>query len=262
MELGYVTTIENVESLQKAGIKNIELSVPFVMQWTEEQLNANIKKLKDFGVKAESCCVLVLVDFSLYDDKDLSKSREYLSRVLPRLSRLGIKKAVFGSGGFRKMPEGITYAEAKPQIVAFLKLLSELCLPYGIDIAIEPLFKKASNTLNTARETAEIIRELNLPNIRLLIDFAHFFNENELLTEIADYKDILIHVHITNPVNRRNPIDGDGMDYRSWIKTLHDIGYDGMLVSECAEEPNFIDGVISFKNVIEKAIADVINKKS
>lgn len=231
IQIGYVASPAQLPLIKAAGIPCVEATVSAICSWSDEELAANVAAYKEAGIRFESCNCLI-GGFSLFDDPDFSKTNEYFDRVLPRLAAAGMKTLVFGSGGYRRVPEGVSREDAKARILDFLRLLSKRIEPYGFTVVIEPLNAGECNILNTSAEAAEYVRELNLPNIRLLVDYYHFLLEGERLSAIYNYKGILAHTHIANPVKRYAPIPYDGIDYAGWFKALEDIGYDGLVVAE------------------------------
>ncbi len=254
MKLGFCTGMENLGVLERAGIDCIELTVGAVDRWTDAEREEHKTRLAASPVRLLSCNSLI-GGFSLYEDEDFAQTKAYFDRVLPKLADVGVKILVFGSGGYRRVPEGLDPAAAKEKILAFLRLLSSLIRPYGITVVIEPLNRKECNVLNSAREAAGYVRELDLPNIRLLVDFYHFLLEEERIDEIAEYRGILAHTHTAHPVNRRTPVRGDGMDHAACVRALRDIGYEGLIVCESRVGADLEAEVRGFKAVIDAALA-------
>lgn len=246
MQLGYSCDISHLPELESAGIPFIELTVPAVRSWTDEEYAANKAKLESSPVRCISCNCLI-GGFSLYDDEGFVKTRAYLDETLPKLAGLGIRTLVFGSGGYRRVPEGVSPDFAKERILDFLRLLSAEIAKYDMVCVIEPLNKKECNILNTAKEAAWYVRKLCLPNIRLLVDFYHFLLEDENLKDIASWRGLLYHTHIANPATRFVPTEGDGCNYPSMLKALETAGYDGLVVCECRTRGDFAADTLSFK---------------
>ncbi|MBR6748518.1 MAG: sugar phosphate isomerase/epimerase [Clostridia bacterium] len=255
MKLGFCTSIDNLELVEKAGIDYMESSVGAVAGWTDEETKENLKKLANSPVKFESCNSLI-GGFSLYEDADWSKTDAYFARVLPRLAEVGMKTLVFGSGGYRRIIDGVTPEAAHERILQFLDRLSGKIKPYGITIVIEPLNTNECNILTSSKEAEGYVRELNLPNIQLLVDYYHFLLESERLTVIDDYKGILKHTHIANPVKRFTPAPFDGVDYVGWFRALKKIGYDGLIVAEPRRPDDLFAAMQGYKAAMDMAMAE------
>ena len=253
IEFGFCAPPERAAALAAANISAAESTVGTICKWTDEERAANVAAFKAAGLRFETCNGLI-GGFSLYDDPDFEKTNAYFDNALPKLADAGMKILVFGSGGYRKVPEGVDPAFAKSRILDFLRLLSRRIEPYGMTIAIEPLNRGECNILNSSAEAAEYVWELNLPNIRLLVDYYHFLLEGERLTAIADYKDILVHCHIARPVGRGTPAPYDGVDYRGFIDALKAIGYNGLVVAEPRLGPDWEKEYREFADVMARAL--------
>ena len=102
----------------------------------------------------------------------------------------------------------------------------------GVTVVIEPLNKKETNVLLTTEEAMEYIRELELPNLKLLVDLYHFYCEGEPLDRIREYGPFIKHVHIVEPTRRDYMRPEDEYDYTAFVMALRDVWYDGALMFE------------------------------
>ena len=74
----------------------------------------------------------------------------------------------------------------------------------------------------------EIIRAVNLPNIKLLLDYFHAILGGDTLEQLATYGDDIVHVHLASPINERSvPRENDLEDCRKFFAMLNSIGYKG-----------------------------------
>ena len=78
----------------------------------------------------------------------------------------------------------------------------------------------------------EYIRELELPNLKLLVDLYLFFCEGEPLDRVREYGPNIKQDHIVEPTRRDYMRPEDEYDYSVFVKTLRDVGYDGALMFE------------------------------
>ena len=252
IQTGFCASPAQASLLAEAGIPYLETSVGAICGWTDDELRENLARLADAGVKMETCNCLI-GGFSLFDDPDFARTNEYFDRVLPRLSAAGMRILVFGSGGYRRVPEGVEPAAARARIIDFLRLLSQRIEPYGFTVVVEPLNPSECNILTTSSEAAGYVRECGRPNIRLLVDYYHFLLSGERLSAIADYRGLLAHTHIAHPVGRRTPAPLDGVDYRGFFNALLDIGYDGLVVAEPRVGADFARELREFSDAMARA---------
>ena len=157
--------------------------------------------------------------------------REYLDRAFPRAKELGVPVIILGSGNSRKIPEGMTKEEAENLFCALLTdVISPKCTEYGLVIGIEELNAKECNFINTCKEAMELIRRVNLPNIRLLVDFYHSIVGGDTVEELSSYgKDYIVHCHYGSPINERM-MPKAGVDehlVKEYMEMQKAFGYEG-----------------------------------
>lgn len=167
------------------------------------------------------------------EEVDYSAIDEYLDSSLALSGKIGFKIVVFGSGGSRRVPEGFDTAKATEQLIY---LCSEHIAPYmkkyGLVCAVEELNRLECNILTTCAETVELIRAVNKPEIKLLYDYYHAGMENEPVSDIRGYADLIVHCHIASPLNKRAfPRSGDGDNYGEFFNILRECGYKSKLVT-------------------------------
>ncbi|NLD88158.1 MAG: sugar phosphate isomerase/epimerase, partial [Clostridiales bacterium] len=139
---------------------------------------------------------------------------------------------VFGSGGFRRMPENLSRERVFELVSCFLVLLEGIARENSITVVIEPLNLSETNIINTTEEAMEYISALSLPNLCLLVDLYHFYRENEPMERVYEYGKYIKHVHIAEPTKRGFMTLQDEYNYTPFFKALRDIEYKGSIVFE------------------------------
>jgi D-psicose/D-tagatose/L-ribulose 3-epimerase len=135
---------------------------------------------------------------------------------------------VWGSAGSRNVPEGFSRKQARDQIAAFLKMTGEVARHSDVIVAIEPLRRQESNILNTGAEALEMVRRVNHPNIRMIIDYFHLRDENEDPRIIEIGRREIVHLHFANPDGRVWPHDlAEDDHYAAFFGYLKKTGYSG-----------------------------------
>ena len=122
----------------------------------------------------------------------------------------------------------------------------------GVTIVIEPLNRKETNVLTTTKESMEYIRELELPNLKLLVDLYHFYCENEPIDRIYEYGPYIKHVHIAEPTRRDFLREGDEYDYTPFFDALKAGGYDGAVMLEGGQGEYYTEGAAATYPVLKK----------
>lgn len=102
---------------------------------------------------------------------------------------------------------------------------------FGIILLIEPinLFSMPDYFLNNIQESVEIIKEVNLPNVRLQFDFFHIHRmHGNPLFLFREYFDFIGHIQIADSPERNQPGTGE-MDYENIFEAINAIGYKGQI---------------------------------
>jgi len=105
---------------------------------------------------------------------------------------------------------------------------------HGISLLIEPLnqFDAPGYFLQTADQAAEIIAEINDPNLKLMFDCYHLqIMQGDLLRLLQAMLPIIGHIQIAAVPSRAEPDEGY-LDYRQILKHIEAIGYKGYIGAE------------------------------
>jgi D-psicose/D-tagatose/L-ribulose 3-epimerase len=154
--------------------------------------------------------------------------RRYTERCMSRCHRLGASIIVWGSASSRNVPQNFSRKRAWEQIAEFLLMAGEVGRSEGITLAIEPLRRKESNILNTGWEALQLVKMVNHPNIRMLIDYYHMRHENEDPGILIAAEEQIVHLHFATFNRRLWPRDaGEDDHYALFFKYLKQTGYSG-----------------------------------
>ena len=154
--------------------------------------------------------------------------REYLDGCLSRCRHLGASVVAWGSAGSRNVPHGFSRERAQQQIADFLRMAGDIGRRHDVIVAIEPLRHQESNILNTGAEALEMVRRVNHPNVRMIIDYYHLREENEdpRIVEVAHRE--IVHLHFANPHGRLWPHDLSEDDhYAEFFRYLKKTNFSG-----------------------------------
>jgi D-psicose/D-tagatose/L-ribulose 3-epimerase len=159
--------------------------------------------------------------------------KTYLEQNLDRCRQLGGRVVVWGSSQSRNVPAGFSRDTAWRQIQDFLHLLGDIAARNHLMIGIEPLRKQECNIINTAAEAMKLAREVNHPNVKIIVDFYHLRQENEDPDIIRVAQKDIVHLHFANPTGRRWPRSAtEDPQYRRFFALVKEIGYRGGLSIE------------------------------
>jgi len=115
----------------------------------------------------------------------------------------------------------------------------------GITLLLEPINHgdKPDYLVSRSDEMAEIIRELDEPNVRMLFDAYHVgVAEGDVLERVVRHQDIIAHVQIAAVPSRAEPDEGD-VDYRRFFEVLDTIKYRGLIGLEYKPRGRTEDGL-------------------
>lgn len=176
-----------------------------------ESLNSFIRKLRVVG-----------------DDVHEAELQRYVESTLDRCRQLGASVVVWGSASSRNVESGYSRDRAWAQIQSFLRMAGGIAQSKGIVVAIEPLRHQESNILNTGAESLRMVRELNHPNVKMIIDYYHLREENEDPKIIWTARKEIVHFHFANPHGRLWPVQiSEDSEYGEFFKLVKKIGFRG-----------------------------------
>jgi sugar phosphate isomerase/epimerase len=104
------------------------------------------------------------------------------------------------------------------------------CNP-NVCLLLEPVNHINTNYLLTTSQGMSFIKELNIPNVKLMLDYMHMIIENEdIECSLASAKGWFKHVHICDS-DRKPPGQGT-FKFDPFFKLLHKVEYDGYVSIE------------------------------
>lgn len=219
---------DSIRRLKETGFDFVESNFSEFAKTEQSVIDEYADLLKELKMPCVSMNCLIVGDFVMVGEKaDHGKIREHVESTLEKVKKLGTKNFVMGSGRARSVPDGYSREKALDQLRELIgNVLAPAAAKYGAVIAIEELRKEECNIFVTCKETVQFIKELNVPNVKLLVDYYHSMLGGDTLEEIATYGDYISHVHIASPSNKRLiPMPGDGDDYGAFFAALDKAGY-------------------------------------
>ena len=240
MRLGVCAGFENAELLADAGFDYLEGAASAVAALDDAAYRELLQQAKAAPLPFEAFNVMVPASVRLTGpDANDALTRDYLTRMLERIARLGAQVVVFGSGGARRVPDGFPRDSAYDQLNAYLLMAGDIATAYGITIAIEPLNHEECNIFNSVAEATQATRRASHPNVRVLADLYHMVKDGQSYDEIRAAGPRMAHVHIISPAQRTFPRTDDPYDYRPFLTALRDVGYAGRISIEGSAEGDY-----------------------
>lgn len=232
MKIGVCTMPQNIGIAAEAGFEFIECELNRLAALSDGEFGALLETSASFPIPVEKCNCLLPADIAVTganaDDRHVA---DYLDRAFSRAHALGVRLAVFGSGGARRVPNGFPFTDAWRQLAAFLRLAGEAGERHDMDIAIEPLQRKECNILNYVSEATALAAFTDHPRVGVLGDSHHMLAGGEPWDALKCAGAALKHVHISRSLpdlsGRAYPTDGEREDERALFRALIDMSYQG-----------------------------------
>lgn len=238
MRIGCCTSWERVDKLVEIGYDYVELSLADLASLPEDEFETIVKRVEASGIRCETTNNFIPKTVRITGpDVNQEQVDEYIDKALSRAGRLGVKHVVFGSGGAKNIPEGFPREQGYEQLVWQTKRISDTARKYGVAITIEPLRKAECNIINTFAEGCELAKDVDRDNIRVLVDFYHFAQENEPVQNIINGGEYLSHVHFAREEGRVYPCSLSEDDrYEPFFNALRTVGYNQRISVEAGTD--------------------------
>ena len=216
------------------GYDGVEIA-PFTVAPSVNQVGPDTRKAirddaAEFGLEITGLHWLLLSPEGLYlnhpDDGIRYCTRLYLCDLIKFCGDIGGRVMVAGSPKQRDvLPDQTCEATWERTRQAYLE-----CLPaaeeHGVTICLEPLDGAQTNFINTPAEAARMVREIDHPNFRMIIDVrATLCQGLDAAAAIHEHKDDMAYVHF-NDASGNGPGFGE-TDFAPILQALRDTGYDG-----------------------------------
>jgi sugar phosphate isomerase/epimerase len=218
----------DLEQAKAAGFEHAEVSLREVVALPDADFEALRARATKLALPVRAAIGFLPPDLMVVGPKvDKAAQQAYLTRAMARAGRLGIGTVVFGSAGSRKFPPGFSRDEAVKQLVDFGRRAGTEAQKQHVVIAVEPLGPEDTNTVNNVPEALALIRAVDHPGFKLVVDYYHLRLAKEDPAVILQARGLLQHVRIANPTGRAYPLDAKESDYASFFDVLAKIGYRG-----------------------------------
>jgi D-psicose/D-tagatose/L-ribulose 3-epimerase len=157
-----------------------------------------------------------------------------MTHLVGLCAELGGAVMVHGSPKQRQIAPGETHAIALARLQDALAQIALAAARVGIIYCIEPLSKRETALINTVAEAAELVRAIDHPNLRTMIDCsAAGLTEEDPIPALIDRwlpTGLIAHLQVNDP-NRRGPGQGE-MKFAPILAALKRHNYAGTIAVE------------------------------
>jgi D-psicose/D-tagatose/L-ribulose 3-epimerase len=234
IQVGYCTSLKNVEAAKAAGFDYIELAVSEIAALSDSEFEQAAARIRA-GLPVPAMNLFLPGTLKVTGPAiDREQQMAYVKKAFSRLQRLGTTIVIFGSGPARRVPDGFPKEQAFQQLVEFGRRIAPEARARGITIAVEPQRPEETNIINSAAEGLALVTAIDDPNFQLMIDFYHFASVKEDPAIVARAGDHIRHLHTANPDGRVFPRTWDEYNYAPFFAALRSIGYDKRISIEAS----------------------------
>ena len=227
------------EFVADLGYQGLELApftlAPRITEITTEQRALLRRQAEDCGLTLLGLHWLLARTEGLHLTAPEEDVRRRTALYLVELARccrdLGGDILVFGSPAQRRIPAGLTRAQALEYAVDTFQQALPGIADQGVRICLEPLTPEETDFINSCAEAVELIERVNHPNLVLHLDVKAMSSESTPVPDlIRRYATRTGHFH-ANDTNRRGPGFGK-VDFVPIFQALAESGYKGWVSVE------------------------------
>lgn len=155
----------------------------------------------------------------------------YLLELVRACADLGGAYLVFGSPKQRNVLPGVERAQAWAWARETFRRVAALAAERGVTFCLEPLAPTETNLFSSAAEAARMVREVDQPAFRLILDVKAMSSEGAPIPEIIRARAADLAYFHANDRNLREPGSGD-VDFVPIWRALGAADYDGWVSIE------------------------------
>lgn len=230
---------------QKVGFQNIELWCGASHFWIDskgfepvEPLKRKLRErnLRVVSVTTPSCAYQY--QYAAQETKPLEESYRYFCNGIRVAAELGADRVVVNSGwGYIHEDHEEMWKRSRDNLFR----LAEFAETQGIVCVMESMRKDETNLVNSLETAKKMYREINHPNMKVMVDSIATGAAGESLEQWFDaFGKDLIHMHFLDGDPYLHNVWGDGnTPLERQLQVMNDRGFSGYLVQEVADEKYF-----------------------
>ncbi len=235
-------------AISRMGYDYVELSAQQIMELTDEEFSKFLKLYKETGLPCWGFNEYCTAEFPLVGPGSNNDAcLAYAQKVCERGNALGIRTIGIGAPAARILPEGYGKERGDADITRFLRHICHIAEEYDITILLEAVHKYLCNYLNYTSEVLELVQTLDIPNLKIVLDYYHAEIMGEDLYALSYAIPYTRHLHIAANL----PMYTRGFMRKQDIPKMHKLmmdalrsGYDGGISVEAVRGAVYQDGAI------------------
>jgi len=237
------STADRIRAAHAAGVSAVE-----IWSWRDKDLPGIKDALAETGLRL----VTMIVDPQL-QITDPATHADYIEAVRDSAATAADLRVPFIVAVTGDERLGLSRASQHAAVVAVLQRAAQVLEATGVVLLLENLNDRVDHPgtyLTSVGEALDIVREVNSPFVRLLLDAYHSIMMGHDLTELTTEDVALIgHVQIADVPGRHEPGSGT-VDWTQVIAILRARGYQGMIGLECLPTVSTAEALKAMLSVI------------
>ena len=227
-----------MEKVARLGFDVCEVASAEFCKYSDETLGELKRRADDLGLTF-TYSIGLEKEYDLASDDPAVRDNgvRHVTEILKSMPKVGatILNGV-SYAGWQAMPDhGITLEEKRRKeelALDSMRRLMPVAEDCGVYYCCEVVNRFEQYLLNTAREGAAFVKQLESPNAKVLLDTFHMnIEEDDLLQAILETGDLLGHFHVGER-NRKPPGSTNSLPWKEMAGALRQIGYQGAVVME------------------------------
>ncbi len=234
-----------------AGFDYAEVGVGMIMKLSED----DFLRLCEDDIPLRAANSFIPPELKIVSDGSTDEGSPlyaYVDKAFYRMSRLGIGTVVFGSGGARRIPDGMDKEEGLSYIKKFLTMCGRLGEKHGVTLAIEPLRALECNAINYTTDGGRLVNEVSHPRVQYLADAFHMCQGDEPHNRLESATVLPVHIHVSEAPDRTYPGSHGGEYLTRFAESLQNTAYGGMISVECGFSDFEREVALAYKFVSER----------
>lgn len=230
---------QGITALSQAGFDFVELSLRTIEDVNPDQLKDLLQKseLEISAIATGQACLFDSLCLCSPDYEQRQRSIDHFKRMILFAKEIGTSRVIIG--GIRGRLSG-TPDQQMLQYEYGVDSIRKCALwaaDNGITLLIEPINRYEANWILTAQEGMDILKEINVPSAKLLLDTFHMnIEERSIKNALTNTGEKLGYVHLADNT-RRAPGQGQ-TNFIEILNTLYEIGFTGPIISEILPLPD------------------------
>ena len=133
IEIGCCGSLREAALFKECGFQYLEANITQIVLMEEDAFQQALAELRETGLPVRAANCFLPGDWPMaHGERDPEKDKAYAQKAAERLSALGCRVAVLGSGGARALTEEYGFEKGKRQFLDFYALALDIFAPFGL----------------------------------------------------------------------------------------------------------------------------------